>query len=482
VVVAVNKMDLVDFSEKRFIEVAGECRAYLAEIGIPMTHATIVPVSSRDGDNIVGTSDRTSWYEAGSIIDGLDGFAAPVAPADQALRLPVQDVYKFDARRIIAGRIESGAVKVGDTLSFSPSGNQARVVSIEAWNADAPDEAEAGQSVGITLDPQIFVERGDIASHGEDMPMLTPAFRARIFWLGHNALRVGKRYKLKLNTAEYTVEVEAIERVIDVDDLSGKDADAVPRNSVAEVVLRSRGLMALDPFTVLRTGRFVIVEDYDIVGGGLISMEGFEDQRRQFLVKSKNITRTEHRVPPDERWATNRHKSGILWLTGLSGSGKSTLAFRLEQYLFRRGLQSYVLDGDNIRHGLSADLGFAPEDRTENIRRVGEAAKLFARAGFIAITAFISPYREDRERVRAIAPEYFHEVHVKASVAACEGRDPKGLYAKARRGEIAEFTGISAPYEEPVSPDVVIDTETMSEDECLDTLIAYVNESFVNGA
>ncbi len=480
VVVAVNKMDLVGYDEDRFHAVAEECRNYLAELGLESARVEIVPVSAREGDNIVGVSASTPWHVGVSIVSALDTFEPPAALADQALRLPVQDVYKFDERRAIVGRIESGTLAVGDELVFSPSNKRARVVSLETWHAAQPSSASAGESVAFTFDPQVFVERGDIASTEGDMPMLTNAFSARLFWLGRNPLTIGRRYKLKLNTAEYAVEVASIARAINVDDLSGAAADQVLRNTVAEVVFRSRGLMAVDPFTVnVRTGRFVLVEDYDIVGGGLISMDGFEDQRDRFAVKSANITRVEHRVPLEERWDTNAHRSGILWLTGLSGSGKSTLAFRLEQHLFRRGMQVYVLDGDNIRHGLSADLGFSPDDREENIRRVGETARLFARAGIIVITAFISPYRADRDHVRAIAPDMFHEIHVRASLDECERRDPKGLYAKARRGEITEFTGVSAPYEAPVSPELVVDTTNRSIDESLDILLNYVSDRFV---
>jgi len=333
----------------------------------------------------------------------------------------------------------------------------------------------AGQCVGVTLDEQLFVERGEMASLVTNPPMLTNVFRGRLFWLGRNPLAEGNRYKLKLGTAEHMVDVEKIERVVDVQDLGTADTKVVERNAVAEVVFRTRRQIALDPFSInMFTGRFVIVEDYDIVGGGLISMDGYADQRPGQTVRSTNITRVEHRVGVEERWDTNGHRGGILWLTGLSGAGKSTLGFSLEQHLFRKGYQVYVLDGDNVRHGLCADLGFSPEDRVENIRRVGHAAGLFARAGFVVITAFISPYRADRDRIRAIDPEIFHEIHINADLATCERRDPKGLYAKARRGEIEDFTGISAPYEPPVSPELVIDTAEHSVEECLTQLDSYV--------
>jgi bifunctional enzyme CysN/CysC len=480
VVVAINKMDIVNFSEARFQQVASEVKDYLADLGIDLQHTLLVPVSSRDGDNIVSLSKRMPWYEGVTMAESLDGFQPPVPSLQLPLRFPIQDVYKFDQRRIFAGRIESGHLNKGDTLLFSPSNKTARVSSIEAWNAKGPVMAlRAGESIGVTLDEQLFVERGEMASLVSNPPMLTNVFRGRLFWLGHKPLVVGNRYKLKLCTAEFQVEVEKIERVIDVKDLGTAQADKVERNAVAEVVLRSRGLMCLDPFDVnMVTGRFVLVEDFDIVGGGLINMDGYADQRPGQTIRSTNIFRVEHRVPVEDRWHANGHKGGILWMTGLSGAGKSTLGFFLEQHLFRKGYQVYVLDGDNIRHGLCADLGFSPEDRFENIRRVGNAAALFARAGFLVITAFISPYRADRDRIRAVAPDIFHEIHIDANLAVCEQRDPKGLYNKARKGEILEFTGVSAPYEAPLLPELRVDTATHNPEECLAILSDYVSKNF----
>jgi bifunctional enzyme CysN/CysC len=480
VVVAINKMDIVDFSETRFQQVAAEVKDYLADLGIDLQQTLLIPVSSRDGDNIVSLSERMPWYEGVTLADSLDHFQPPVPSLQLPLRFPIQDVYKFDQRRIFAGRIESGHLNKGDTLLFSPSNKTARVSSIEAWNAKEPVMAvRAGESIGVTLDEQLFVERGEVASLVTNPPMLTNVFRGKLFWLGHKPLVAGNRYKLKLCTAEFQVEVEKVERVIDVKDLGTTESDRVERNAVAEVVLRSRGLMCLDPFDVnMVTGRFVLVEDYDIVGGGLISMDGYADQRPGQTIRSTNIFRVEHRVPVEDRWHANGHKGGILWMTGLSGAGKSTLGFFLEQHLFRKGYQVYVLDGDNIRHGLCADLGFSPEDRFENIRRVGNAAALFARAGFLVITAFISPYRADRDRIRAVAPDIFHEIHIDANLAVCEQRDPKGLYVKARKGEIAEFTGVSAPYEAPMLPELRVDTAAHSAEECLAILSDYVSRNF----
>jgi bifunctional enzyme CysN/CysC len=304
-------------------------------------------------------------------------------------------------------------------------------------------------------------------------------FRARVFWLGRAPLEPGNRYTLKLGTSETDVTVQSIESVIDTGDLSARPADALERNGVAEVVLRARGLLALDEHRANPlTGRFVLVEDHVPVGGGIVSMEGYPDQRELITRRATNITMVGHGVAREARHVRNGHKGGVLWFTGLSGAGKSTLALALEARLFAKGYHVYVLDGDNIRDGLNANLGFSPADRAENIRRVGEVAALFADAGFLVISSFISPYRADRERARAAAPEAFHEIFIEAPLEVCEARDPKGLYKRARAGEIAEFTGVSSPYEPPESPELVVHTGEGAVDDCLSELMAYVERAF----
>lgn len=472
--VVVNKMDAVGYSQARFDEVAAEIRAYLAEIGVTPTQ--IIPIAARHGANVVTRAAETPWYQGPTVVESLDIFQPAAQPTDLPLRFPVQDVYKLDHRRIVAGRVESGRLKVGDRLLFSPSGKTARIASIESWNAPvAASRASAGQSIGVTLDEQIFIERGQIASHLDDGPIAADSFRAQLFWLGRAPLTAGRRYKLKLATAEHLVEVEKVVRVIDVTDLASVANDRVERNAVAEVVFRTRSPVALDAFVDNpRTGRFVLVDGYDIVGGGVVSARGLADQRCKPEQVSTDITAVSHAVTVEDRHGANRHRGGIVWLTGLSGSGKSTIAMEVERRLFQKGWQAFVLDGDNIRHGLNSDLGFSPEDRTENIRRIAEVANLFVQAGMVVLTSFISPYRSDRDRARAVNPEAFAEIHVKASLAACEQRDPKGLYAKARQGAIAEFTGISAPYEPPLKPDLTIDTEKLSVDEAVEAVLRYI--------
>lgn len=478
VAVLVNKMDLVGYSADRFGQVAEDYRAYLRGLGV--TPSCIIPISAREGDNIVEHAGTMPWYQGPTVLQALDGFEYKELPTERPLRMPVQDVYKFDQRRIIAGRIESGRLEVGDEVIFSPSNKTAKIKSIEAWHVpEVPEEASAGQSIGVTLTEQIFVERGEVMSHLDRAPIESNVFKAKLFWLGHNPLRIGNGYTLKLGTLEAPVAVEAIDHVIDTSDLSTKPAERIERNGAGEVVLRTKRMLALDEHEQNPiTGRFVLVENYLPVGGGIVSMEGYPDQRNLITVRSTNITAVGHAVTRDARAGRNGHKGAVLWFTGLSGAGKSTLALALERELFAKGYQVYVLDGDNIRTGLNANLGFSPEDRAENIRRVGEVAALFADAGFIVISSFISPYRSDRDRAREAAKDVFHEVYVRASLEACESRDPKGLYKRARTGEIPEFTGISSPYEPPESPDLVVPTDELAVDECLGVLLKYVEGKF----
>lgn len=485
IAVLVNKMDMVGYDQKVFDAIEKDYRAFLKTLGVEPT--CFIPISAREGDLIVSSSRNMPWYKGSSVIDTLDSFGVSAADENQPLRLPVQDVYKFDERRIISGRIESGTIKVGDEIVFSPTNTKIKVASIEAWPTPGKpiQQAVAGQSVGITLESQIFVERGHVASHVESAPKLTNLFRARVFWLGKKPLELEKRYKIKIATSEFMAEVKTIEYVVDAETLAQNKGDKVERGNVAEVVFRTRNVAAVDDFlTNPKLGRFVILQDYDVAGGGIISTEGFFDQRaaKQTDVKSKNLFEMDFGIRPEERAVANGHLGGILWFTGLSGSGKSTLAQQLQKRLFDKGYQVFILDGDNVRKGLCRDLGFEHADRTENIRRVSEVAALFAKAGVIVIASFISPYREDRQRARATAPNYFHNIYVKASVEACEKRDVKGLYKKARAGEIPNFTGISAPFEEPDNPELTIDTEQLSIEEGVAQLVRYVERQLVEPA
>jgi len=475
VAVAVNKMDLVGYSQRRFEAVAVDIRSYLAKLDIDPR--AVIPIAARHGDNIVGrqaggAGSAMPWWRGPTILDALEGFDPRPQLLNQPLRFPVQDIYRHQDKRVIVGRVESGRLRVGDTVMFSPSGQTAAVDSIESWGNSTHLSAAAGQAVAITLGIEIFIERGHVAASPESLPLEGNVLDVRLFWLDDEPLNVGDRLTLKLAAAAHTVVVDSIDRVIDVEDLSSRTADRVLRNGVAEVVLRSQSKVAYDPFDdIPATGRAALVRDHRIVGGCVI--KGAAE-----AAASRNLTSVPQTVTREERLHANGHGGGVLWLTGLSGSGKSTLAMALQRRLFERGQQVYVLDGDNIRQGLNRDLGFSPAERSENIRRIAEVARLFADAGMLVVTAFISPYREDRSNARDIIGDGFREIYIRAELEICEQRDPKGLYARARSGEIKDFTGISAPYEEPVSPQLTVDTGSLSVNAALATLVEDVDRAF----
>jgi bifunctional enzyme CysN/CysC len=479
VVVAVNKMDLVDYSEEVFNKVVAEYTEFLTQIGLEARQ--FVPISARNGFNVAdrapvdaGSETPMPWYDGPTVTDMLDTFEPPKPLNHMPLRFPVQDVYRFDARRLIAGRIESGTLKVGDTLTFSPNNKTSTVASIEHWNAPARDSATAGESVTITLTEQIFVERGHVASHEDDSPIESNRFHARLFWMGKRNLTVGERTRIKLATQELDAEIVSIERIIDASTLETitDGRNHIARNDVAEVTIRTRGALVMDnadrnPLL----GRFVIVDNRQVAGGGIIFGGIYTDRAK---IKSTNIFWSEGDVTKEHRFRRNGHKGAVIWLTGLSGSGKSTISNAIEREFFNRHMHTCVLDGDNVRHGLNANLGFSPEDRLENIRRVAEVARLMADAGLIVITAFISPYRADRRRAREIALEGgcdFIEVFVNAPLEVCEQRDPKSLYKKARAGEIKGFTGIDAPYEAPEDPEVTVHTDRQTLNESVTAIL-----------
>jgi bifunctional enzyme CysN/CysC len=464
--VLVNKMDLAQYSRARFQAIEREYRAWLSTIGL--TPQTFIPIVARDGDNIATPSPNMPWWDGPSVVQTLDHFRSEEPPLNQPLRFPIQDVYRFDERRILAGRVEAGTLRVGDRLIFCPHNKVSTVRSIERWQAPPIDHAVAGESIGITLTEQIFVERGAVAALESAPPYELTRFKARIFWLGRNSFRKGGSYKLKLGSQEVECQIDSIERVIDASTLEtvsrGDNEIFVGRHEVAELYLRTKRPIAFDAHTeIIPTGRFVIVDHYDVSGGGIILDDHYPRRTADSGHKSENIYWSHGRVTAEQRRLRNGHSGCVVWLTGLSGSGKSTISMELERELFNLGRQTYVLDGDNVRHGLCSDLGFSPDDRCENIRRVGEVARLFAEAGVICITAFISPYRSDRELVRKLVPAgQFVEVHVNAPIETCEMRDTKGLYAKARAGEIKDFTGVSAPYEPPVNPELELPTDKLS--------------------
>ncbi len=472
-VVAINKMDLVGYAEASFRARESEVSAALRQIGF--APRAIIPVSARDGANLRERGAMPAWYRGETLVTTLEQLPLPNPEHALALRMPIQDVYRVDERRALAGRVESGRLAVGDELVFSPSGRTARIAELLAWPNVSVREVHAGDNAAVVLDRPLVVERGDTASHRENAPKLTAVFDAEIFWLAGTPLLAGRELGVQLGVRSFMVRVQALRHRIDVATLVAEPVTQVIAGEVARVTLRALELVAVDDFATLpATGRFVLRDGFVTVGGGIIDASGYPDHRAM-PEGARNLTPMRHHVTESERATRFGHGGAVIWLTGLSGAGKSTLAMALERRLFDAGYGAFVLDGDNVRRGLNANLTFSPEDRQENIRRVGEVAALFAEAGMVCITAFISPYRDDRRRARAAARDgQFFEIFVKADLASCEARDPKGLYRKARDGEIKDFTGIDSPYEEPESPELVIDTAQGDVAACVEQLLAFV--------
>jgi bifunctional enzyme CysN/CysC len=472
IIVVINKMDLVDHSKKRFSEIEQEYRKFLKELGLEAR--MFIPASAKQGENVAQASPKMKWYSGPNVLEALDLLESQKPDVDMPLRFSVQDVYRWDGRRIIAGRVETGTLRAGDQLVFSPANKSSVVAAIERWNGAANEAAVAGDSIGITLAEQIFVERGYVASHQDETPIETNRFHADLFWIAREPLRIGRLYDLRLGTQQVKCQIVSIEQVMDSSTLDAVNdgREHLERNEIGKLTIQTRGPLVIDNHDRIPSlGRFVIVDDGQICGGGTISGGVYTDRT---VAKSKNIFWTEGKITARARAIRMGHQGAVIWLTGLSGAGKSTIAQSLERDLFRRGMHTYVLDGDNIRHGLNSNLGFSPEDRFENIRRVSEVARLMADAGTVVITAFISPYRMDRRRAREIALEgnaEFIEIFVDAPLEVCEARDPKNLYKKARAGQIREFTGIDAPYEAPDDPEIVVHTDKQTVDESVAAIL-----------
>jgi len=465
VAVVVNKMDRVDFSAARFAEIRDEISAHLTGLGV--TPSAVIPISARDGDGVASRTVRTRWYPGPTVVEALDALE-PARPLQElALRLPVQAIYKFDDRRIVAGRIESGGVAAGDEIVIMPAGKIAKIRSVEGWPATPVKGAQtAGRSVGITLDRELFVERGDVIAHAGTSPRDTRRLRARIFWLHDKALAKGEQILVRLGTREVRATVVAIEKAVDPGELSSVENQSIARNHVGEIDISLAQPIAADSYADNpRTGRLVIEVNGRIAGGGLVL--SVDAGQRAVPV---DIVPVESALRADERSARYRHNGAVVWLTGLPGSGKSTLARALERRLFTNGGSPVLLDGDTLRAGLNRDLGFSEGDRAENIRRLAEVATHLARNGHIAIVAAVSPSREDRGTARRIADTAFREIYVATPVEVCESRDPKGHYAKARAGTLPAFTGIGGHYEPPANSELTLDTSTRSVGEATDEI------------
>lgn len=474
VAVLVNKMDLVGCDRTVFEAIREEFLAFLLSVGI--TPAAFIPVSGMAGDNIVTPSARMPWYSGPTMLAQMDAFTPLPAPEHQSFRMPVQGVYKFtennDARRIVAGTVESGRLRAGDEIVFYPSGKRTAVKSLEEFNAPAPGSFGPGKAAGFTMTEEIFVRRGEIACRrGETPPCVGVKLRANVFWLGREAFAPSRSYFFKCGTAHVPMRLEQITRVVNAASLDCAARSECGRNEVCECVLRLDAPVAFDlAGTIDATSRFVIVDGYEIAGGGIVT-EALPDEEYD----GRNIRWSADAMSAAERQRLLGRKGLVVWMTGLSGSGKTTIAQEAERRLAAQHIPAYILDGDRLRRGLNADLGFTDDDRRENMRRVAQVANLMRDAGVVVITTLISPFAASRAAARDICGEDFIEVYVKAGVEACAGRDPKGLYEKAKAGQIANFTGISSPYEPPEKPELTLDTERLDEEACVNALLEYLH-------
>ena len=467
VAVAVNKMDLVDHGEARFAEIRDGIRDYLAGLGI--VAQAIVPVSARHGDNIVAASAGMPWYRGPSVVEALDDFLPRASLADRPLRLPVQDVYRLGDKRIIVGRIESGRLAVGDSLRLSPTGRVARVNGIEDWNRTHPRlAAAAGESVALTLDEEVFAERGQLLSAAEAPPIEGTTIAVRVFWLDEEPLAAGRRLQVRIGTREIDATVVGVEQVVELDSLEIGAGTSVERSGFATVLLHGVVPFSFDRFQDNPvTGRGVLLANGHVAGGFVV-------ERLVQLAQQRNLTAVAPSVGRAERERANGHRAGVIWLTGLSGAGKSTIANAVLRHLFDAGWHVQFIDADNVRAGLSTDLGFGRADRTENIRRVAHVAKLVAEAGTVALVALITPLRSHREVARAVIGEDFHEIYVRADLETCRARDPKGLYRLAEAKQISAFTGLASPYEPPQAPNLTLDTAQSEVESSVASLSAYI--------
>jgi len=471
VVVAVNKMDLVGYDEAAFRGIRDEC---LAIHGIRGVDAKVVPVSALKGDNVVARGAGMPWYTGPTIIEWLDSVDVSGDQALADLRLPVQYVNRPDASfRGYAGTVAAGRIAVGDPVMAVPSRRLSRVREIVRFDGNPPD-AGAGLDVTVTLEDEIDISRGDLLVHPDRSPSVGRIFDAHLIWMSDSPLLPGKQYEFKLSHRYLRGTVESIHHRVDVNDLSEHAAAELNLNEVGlcRIVLAEQ--TAFDTYATCRsTGAFIVVDrlSHATAGAGMILRSAAPQGAHHDVSVFWQPTRVRH----EQRANQKAQQPCILWFTGLSGAGKSTIANAVEQALYLRGHHSYLLDGDNIRHGLNKDLDFSDAGRVENIRRIGEVAKLFVDAGLIVVTAFISPFRSDRRMVRELVQQgEFVEVFVNTPIEVCEQRDPKGLYAKARAGQIPNFTGVTSPYEAPEAAEIEIDTSKLTVAEGVDRVIRYL--------
>jgi bifunctional enzyme CysN/CysC len=467
VVLAVNKMDLVAYDRAIFDEICDDYRRFAASIGIETV--TCVPISGLVGDNITAiSSQNTPWYSGKTLLAALESIEVEVeSAAARAFRLPVQWVNRPDQDfRGLAGTIASGRIHPGDAVRVLPSGRTTTISRIVTADGDLSG-AEAGQAITLVLADEIDCARGDVIVAAQDPPQVADQFEASLVWMDETPLLPGRSYLLKLATQTVAVTVQPPKYAINVNTLEQMAAKTLELNAIGVAAITTARPIVFEPYADNRTlGGFILIDraTHATVAAGMIH---FALRRSQNLhLQASAITRADHAAQKAQR-------PKILWLTGLSGAGKSTIADLVEQRLFAAGRHTFLLDGDNIRHRLNKDLGFSDADRIENIRRVGEVARLMADAGLIVITAFISPFRAERRMVREMmAPGEYWEIFIDTPLAEAEARDVKGLYKKARAGQLANFTGIDSPYEAPETCEIHVDTTRMSAEAAADFIVA----------
>ncbi|MGL6079685.1 sulfate adenylyltransferase subunit CysN, partial [Methyloversatilis discipulorum] len=470
VVVAINKMDLVGYSEATFRRILDDYRAFAAQLGLEDIVA--IPMSALKGDNITSQSEQMGWYHGPTLMGYLE-----TVEVDQKrrlkgpFRLPVQWVNRPNLDfRGFAGTIASGVIEPGAAIRVQPSGRTSTIKRIVTADGDLP-RAIAGQSVTLVLEDEVDISRGDVISHKDTPAEVADQFEATLVWMQDEPMMPGRAYLMKIGTRTVTATVTDIKHKVNVNTLEHLAAKQLALNEIAVVKLGIDRPVAFDPYESVReTGGFILIDRISnaTIGAGML---------RFALRRSHNIHMQHVDVDKATRGAMKGQKPCVLWFTGLSGAGKSTLANQLEKRLNALGRHTYLLDGDNVRHGLNKDLGFTEADRVENIRRVAEVAKLMVDAGLIVLTAFISPFRSERRMARGLLEDgEFIEIFVDTPIAVAEERDPKGLYKKARRGEIKNFTGIDSPYEAPENAEIRIDTSGRDIEQTVDDMMQRLRD------
>ena len=464
-VLAVNKMDLVDYSQEVFDKIVADYAEFAQSIGIDSF--TAMPISGFKGDNITTRSPNTPWYEGPTLVDHLETVEVNSArDAEKPFRLPVQWVNRPNLDfRGFSGLIATGSVKPGDAIRVLPSGKTSTVTKVVTMDGEL-DEALAGQSVTVCFADEIDCSRGDVIALADNPPQAADQFESTIVWLNDEPLHVGRAYWLKLGTQTVSVTVQQPKYAVNVNTMEHIAVKTLDLNAIGVAEITTDKQVVFEPYAENRTlGGFILIDKITnaTVAAGMIHFS---------LRRSQNVHWQALDISRDAHASLKNQKPAVLWFTGLSGSGKSTIANLVEKKLHRMNRHTFLLDGDNVRHGLNKDLGFTEADRIENIRRVGEVAKLMADAGLIVITAFISPFKADREMVRKMLPEgEFLEVFIDTPLEVAEARDVKGLYKKARSGDLKNFTGIDSPYEAPVNPEVRIDTTKMTPEDAANRIV-----------